>query len=188
MSSNILLVLSGPSGAGKSTLVKMVLDEYNDFIYSVSATTRAPRNGETEGKEYFFVSEETFKEMIENDGLIEWARVYDTDYYGTPRKFIKQNLKTVSIIIDADVQGGIQIMNKFPDAVSVFVKTEDIATLEERIRKRGDVSEDNLKKRLNTALEEMKSIPIYKHVITNTTLDEAFKDLKHIIDSHRKSS
>ena len=188
MSSNVLVVLSGPSGAGKSTLVKMMLDSYDDFIYSISATTRSPRSGEIEGKDYFFVSHGDFKEMIKNDGLIEWAKVYDTDYYGTPRIFIEENLKTANIIIDADVQGGIQIMNKFPDAVSVFVKTKDIATLEERIRKRGDVSEENMKKRLHTALEEMKSISTYKCVITNTTLEEAFQELKDIIDSHRKSS
>ena len=188
MSNNMLLVLSGHSGAGKSYLVKAVLDEYDDFIYSVSATTRPPRRGEQEGKDYFFVTEEAFREMIGSNGLIEWAKVYDTDYYGTPRWFIDENLEKQSIIIDADVQGGIQIMNTFPEAVSVFVKTEDIDTLEERLKKRGDVSPQNIKKRLAAARKELSHASLYRHVIINRAFEEAFSELKHIIECHRASS
>jgi len=182
MSSNILLVLSGPSGAGKSTLVKMVLEAYPDFTYSVSATTRPPRPGEENGKDYFFVSEEEFKEMMERGELLEWAHVYGMYYYGTPRRFIERTLEHSSIIIDVDVQGGLQIMERFPDAVFVFIKTKDIATLEERLRKRGDVPPAELESRLKTAREEMKYADRYDHVITNTSLSRAFAELRDIID------
>jgi len=188
MSSNIFLVLSGPSGAGKSTLVRMVLDEYDDFIYSVSVTTRPPRNGEIEGKDYFFVSQEKFKSMIDRGELIEWALVYRTDYYGTPRSFIEQNLKKHSIIIDADVQGGIQITAAYPDAVSVFIKAEDISILEDRLKKRGDVSQQDMEKRLATAREELSYTSQYTYVLTNTSLEDTFRELQQIIDSNRNNS
>jgi guanylate kinase len=187
MSNNILVVLSGPSGAGKSTLVRMVLDDYEDFIYSVSATTRAPRPGEVEGKDYFFVDEERFREMIENNELIEWAKVFGTNYYGTPKTFIEETLMRKNIIIDVDIQGGLQVMETFPDAVFIFVKVDSMKTLENRIRGRGDVSEEDLRSRLETSRNEMEYSDRYNYIITNTDLDQAYSELKRIINQKKAS-
>jgi len=182
MSNNFLLVLSGPSGAGKSTLVRRVLDEFTDFAYSVSATTRAPRPGEQEGVHYFFVSEARFQAMIREGALIEWARVYDRFYYGTPRAFIEEQIRRGrNIVVDVDVQGGLQIMERFPAAEFVFIRTRDLATLEARIRNRGAMEPAELAARLATARAELALAGRYRHVIDNEDLAQAWAALKAVI-------
>lgn len=187
MSSNghFLLVLSGPSGAGKSTFVRKALEHYEDVVYSISATTRQPRGAEKHGVDYFFVSEDEFDKMIENDALLEWAQVYNKHYYGTPKEFVTETLKTKNLIIDVDVQGGLQIIEKFPAAIFIFVQAKDIKTLEQRISKRGMMLKGELKARLQTAEEEMKYRDRYDHVIINDSLDKAFSELISIIESRK---
>lgn len=188
MSSNILVVLSGPSGAGKSSLVRLILERCPDFVYSVSATTRAPRAGEAEGRDYFFVTPERFRQMQDTGELLEWAEVFGRYHYGTPRAFVTAKLQTGSVIVDVDVQGGLQIMKTWPAALFVFVQTDSIATLEKRIRSRGSMAPDELEARLATARNELTFKDRYDHVITNHNLEEAYRELAALIDSRRQGS
>ncbi len=187
MSSNILVVISGPSGSGKSTLVARLLEDSDDFTYSVSATTRSPRPGEVDGRDYFFVSREKFKEMIQNGDLLEWAEVYGRAFYGTPKEFILTTLKSSNIVLDADVQGGLQIMETYPDALFIFIEAESVEILEERIRSRGSMSPEDLEARLATARNELTFRDRYDHVITNIDIDQAFSELKQIIQGRLNS-
>ncbi|MFH1708057.1 MAG: guanylate kinase [Planctomycetota bacterium] len=189
MGANFMLVLSGPSGAGKSTLVRRILAEYSGFTYSVSATTRAPRPGEREGVDYFFVSEERFQAMIREDALLEWARVYDRFYYGTPRAFVEEQLRQGrDLVVDVDVQGGLQIMDRFPAAEFVFVRTRDIATLEARIRDRGTMNPAELTARLATARAELAQAGRYRHEIVNEDLEQAWAELQAVIRARKASA
>jgi guanylate kinase len=183
MSNNILAVISGPSGSGKSTLVGRLLEEFGNFSYSVSATTRPPREGEVEGQDYFFVSENLFREMIDNNMLLEWAHVYGRHYYGTPRAFVMEKLNESNVVLDADVQGGLQIMETYPEGLFIFIQAESVDVLRERILARGEMAAEDLEARMKTAEEELSHRDRYSHVITNTDLDTAYSELKNIIQN-----
>ena len=162
-----LIVISGPSGAGKGTVVKVLTDKHSDFVCSVSATTRGPREGEVEGVDYFFMSKEGFEDLIKNNGLFEYA-TYNNNYYGTPRKFVEDNLDAgINVILEIDVQGAFQIKKLFPEAVFVFITPESYEVLCDRLRSRGTEDEKTILNRLAIAKKEAPSALDYDYIIVN---------------------
>ena len=175
-------VVSGPSGSGKTSVCHAIANEYN-WYYSVSHTTRTMREGEENGKDYYFVSVDEFKQMIEKGDLLEWAKVYD-NYYGTSKKHIEERLQQgQGVILDLDTQGADQIKKLMPRAILVFIKTPDLDELRERLRNRGQDDEAEISKRMSNAENEMSHIDEYDHVILNDELDRAVNRFKEIIQN-----
>ncbi len=161
-----LVVVSGPSGVGKGTVLKYVL-ERDDFVYSVSATTRGMREGETDGKNYFFISREQFEEMIAKGELVEYAE-YNGNYYGTPRFFVDNMLaEGKNVILEIEVKGAMQIKKLLPEATFVFIAPESKSVLEERLRTRGTESEEVIAKRLAIAESEIRACLMYDYIAIN---------------------
>ncbi len=177
----MLVVVSAPSGTGKTTLCHMLVKEIERAVYSISVTSRVPRSKEVDGKDYFFVSEDEFKKMVTENKLLEWAMVHDR-YYGTLSEFVNGNLKIGKyIILDIDVQGGLQIKKIYPDAVLIFVMPPSMEELERRITDRKQDSETEIEKRLKNSYEEFKHASDYDYLVINNELDEALKNIMSII-------
>lgn len=184
----LLIVMSGFSGAGKGTLMKRMLADYEEFCFSVSMTTRAPREGEVDGKDYFFVDRPAFEKAISEDGFVEYAE-YCGNYYGTPKSYVDKQLKAGKcVILDIEVQGAMQIKEKFPDALMVFVTPPSIEVLIERLRARGTETEEVIQKRIKRAKEEALSIGKYEYIVVNDDLDEAVKDMHEMVMAARFST
>lgn len=182
--SGILVVLSGPSGAGKGTLCNH-LREQIDLSYSISATTRAPRPGEVDTVSYFFMTRETFEKKRDQDGFLEWAEVYG-NYYGTPADYVYAMLdRGEDVMLEIDPQGAKQVKLKRPDAVLVFIMPPSYHELEQRIRGRGTESEEQILKRLGSAVQEIQTLSAYDYVIVNDDIEEAVYDLKSIINAEK---
>ena len=181
-----LFVISGPSGAGKGTICKKLLESV-DISLSTSMTTRAPRQGEVDGKDYYFVTVNEFEEKIANGGMLEYARVFD-NIYGTPKDMvIKQLERGRDVILEIDVQGGLQIKQKMPEqAVLVFILPPDFATLRQRIIDRGTETKEIIDKRFNEAINEIKLIGEYDYYVVNDELDDAVYELNAIIMAERR--
>ena len=179
----ILIVVSGFSGAGKGTLMKELVRTYENYALSVSMTTRSPRPGEEEGKEYFFVSEEEFKEKLEQDGLIEYAN-YCGNYYGTPREYVERQLeKGKDVILEIEIQGALKIKEKFPTALLIFVMPPDAAELKKRLEGRGTESPEVIAQRICRAREEAVGIEEYDFLIINDRLEECVKEMHVLIQA-----
>lgn len=177
----ILIVLSGFSGAGKGTLVNALRERYDGYALSISATTRKPREGEEEGKAYFFKKVEEFQQMIDEDAFIEYAR-YVENYYGTPRAYVEEMLKQgKDVILEIEIQGALKVKKKYPDALLLFVTTPDADTLKARLTGRGTETEDVITSRLSRAVEEAEGIENYDYLIVNDDLDEAVREAHEII-------
>jgi guanylate kinase len=177
-----LIVISGFSGAGKGTVVKGLVEKYG-YSLSVSATTRAPREGEVDGREYYFKTEKDFRSLIDYNGFIEWAQYVD-NFYGTPRKFVEDELDAGrDVILEIEVQGAMKVKKQYPDAVLIFICTKDAETLSERLHKRGTETEENIKKRIARAAEESESISEYEYIVINDELDECIDTVNSIIIS-----
>ena len=178
----ILTVVSGFSGAGKGTLMKALLNRY-DYGLSISATTRAPRVGEEDGLEYFFLTRECFESMIEQGELIEWAE-YVGNYYGTPKKYVEEQLAAgKDVILEIEVQGAFHIREQFPDALLLFITPPNAIELRNRLVHRGTESMDKIEKRLNRASEEAVFMKQYDYIVVNDDLDECVEHLNEIIKS-----
>ncbi|NLN17910.1 MAG: guanylate kinase [Firmicutes bacterium] len=176
-----LVVLSGPSSVGKDTLLEAVLGHIPDMVYSVSATTRPPRPGERHGVDYYFLSDEEFRELIRNDGLLEWAEYCDY-LYGTPRAFVEEMVAQGKIVIsDIDIQGAEQLRRTMPDGVFIFLMPPSLEELRRRIMRRATDSPEAIASRMARAEEEMHSIVNYDYWILNADLAQAVEDLKAII-------
>lgn len=180
-----LLVFSGPSGAGKGTLKNLYMNDFGEKTYfSVSATTRSPRPGEVDGVDYLFVTKDDFEKMIAADEFLEWAFVHG-EYYGTPKAPAIENIANgKDVIFDIDVQGGLQIKSKLPEAVMIYITPKDTDVLEKRLRGRGTETEDKIQKRLNNAVSELEYIKDYDYVIVNEGLEEAYEKLVTVIKAH----
>ena len=185
MSKGKLLVLSGPSGVGKGTVVGELMKIRSDIGFSVSATTRAPRPGEQDGVSYFFVTKQRFEEMIAQGELLEYAQ-FVNNYYGTPRAYVEQMLSEgVNVVLDIEVQGARNVVNAFPDAVSVYMIPPTYDELERRLRGRGTETEEQIQGRLKTAMEEARAADFYRYIIVNDNLNEAVKELDAIITAEK---
>lgn len=179
-----LFIISAPSGAGKTTLAKAVLGRLPDILYSVSYTTRKPRTGEIDGVDYHFISKQDFNKGIKENRWTEWAEVYG-NYYGTSGSFINKGLSSGrDILLDIDVQGTIQILNHYPDSVTIFILPPSMDILKKRIEMRGTESSSVIKMRLMTAKKEIAQKHLYRHVIVNDTLPEAIEELIAIIKKY----
>lgn len=181
----ILFVISGPSGVGKGTILELIMNEDPTVKFSVSATTRSPRPGEQDGVHYFFVDRKRFDEMIENSEMLEWAVVHG-DYKGTIRKAVADTLAAgFDIILDIDVQGALQLMDRHEDGVFVFIAPPSMEELARRLRGRGTENEEQFNKRLKDAAWELAHINRYEYVIINDDLSEACRKLRAIITAER---
>ena len=183
----VLSVISGFSGVGKGTIVKKLVAE-QDYALSISATSRAPREGEVHGREYFFLTREEFHSMIENDGLIEWAE-YVSNFYGTPREYVEERLaEGKDVILEIEPQGALKVKAQYPEAVLIFIVPPNAKELENRLIGRGTEEADTIKKRLRRAAEETEFIENYEYIVVNDDLDDTVKDIHHIIQaaSHKR--
>ncbi|MGN0354770.1 MAG: guanylate kinase [Muricoprocola sp.] len=179
----VLFVISGFAGAGKGTLVRMLVEKYDNYAVSVSATTRKPREGEIEGVHYFYKTEEEFLEMIEKDMLYEYAKYVD-HYYGTPKEYVQKQLEAgKDVILEIEIQGALKIKEQFPDTLLLFVTPPDADTLEARLRGRGTEPDDIVRKRLSRAVEESEAISQYDYIIVNDIAEEAAERIHAIIQS-----
>ena len=177
----IIIVVSGFSGAGKGTIMKELIKRYDSYALSISATTRDPRPGEENGREYFFITNEEFEKLIEEDGLIEHAG-YVGHYYGTPRKFVEDKLAAgIDVILEIEIQGALQIREQYPDAVLLFVMPPSAETLKNRLIGRGTETEDVIDQRLKRAKEESVGIEKYDYLVVNDDLDECVESVHDII-------
>lgn len=179
----ILIVVSGFSGAGKGTLMKQLVHSYDNYALSVSMTTRKPRPGEEEGKEYFFVEKKTFEDEIARDGLIEYASYCD-NYYGTPKDYVQKQLeKGKDVILEIEIQGALKVKKKFPTALLLFVMPPSAAELKKRLVGRGTESVEVIEKRLKRASEEAEGIEEYDFIVINDKLDECVARMHSLIQA-----
>lgn len=177
----ILIVVSGFSGAGKGTLMKKLMEEYDNYALSISMTTRNPRPGEEDGREYFFVAKEQFEEKIGQDGLIEYAN-YCGNYYGTPRAYVEQQLEAgKDVILEIEIQGALKIREKFPTALLLFVMPPSAKELRRRLIGRGTETQEVIDQRMHRAMEEAQGIERYDYIVINDQLEECVKELHAII-------
>ena len=177
-----LIIVSGPSGSGKSTVTKLVKDRLN-IPLSISATTRQPRTGEINGKDYFFLTKEIFEQKIKNDEFYEYANVHG-NYYGTLKEVVENNLsKGLNVILEIDVQGALIAKEKKKDAILVFFRTKDMETLENRLRNRKTDTEEVIQLRLKNAAKELEYESKYDYTIINNDIEHSCQELIDIINS-----
>ena len=176
----LLIVISGFSGVGKGTVVKRLVSDYG-YSLSISATTRVPREGEVDGREYYFKSKEEFKNLIDYNGFIEWA-VYVENYYGTPRAFVEKELAAGhNVILEIEVQGAMNIKEQYPDAVLIFLTAPNAEELKQRMIGRGTESASVVAKRMTRALEDSEDLNQYEYIVINDDLDQCVKDVNSVI-------
>ena len=176
-----LIVVSGPSGAGKSTVVFKTIEGREDMCFSTSVTSRQPRPGEVDGREYFFIDRERFLEMIENDELLEHAE-YVGNFYGTPRAFVEDKLAAgVNVFLDIEVQGARQVSEKMPEAIKVFLIPPSLEELRQRLVKRGTDSPEAIEGRLRRAREEYSEADFYDYIVINDKVETAAEEFNAIL-------
>lgn len=179
----ILIVISGFSGAGKGTLMKSMMEKYENYALSVSVTTRDPRVGELDGREYFFKTKDEFEQMIKADKLIEYAKYVD-NYYGTPKDYVMRQLEQgKDVILEIEIQGALKIKEKYPDALLLFVTPSSAKELKRRLLCRGTESLEVIESRMLRAVEESEGMENYDFIVTNDTLEECVVNMHQIISS-----
>ncbi len=182
---NVLMVVSGPSGVGKGTLVKTLLKRRKDVVESVSCTTRVPREGEVNGREYFFLSKEEFQRRISEGDFLEYDEHFG-NYYGTPKSFVKEMLKTKSVILEIDVVGGFLAKKAFPDCILIFVAPPSVEELKRRLIGRNTESEEEILGRLSRLEYEMKESEKYDYILVNDGFEDALQEFSDLIDREKR--
>ncbi len=193
-SKGLLIIISGYSGTGKGTVVKRLLEKYDErYVLSISATTREPRDGEIDGREYFFKSKEEFEEMIANEELIEHA-CYVDNYYGTPKSYVEDRLNEGrNVILEIEIQGALNVKELFPDSVLIFLLPPSVEELEKRLRSRGTETDELVNARLARAVVESESVYNYDYIVINDDIEECVDTINGIIPveklrvSHQRS-
>ena len=188
MRKGVLIVISGFSGAGKGTITKKLLENYDNYALSISMTTRQPRPGEVDGREYFFVDRERFEQHIANEELVEYAE-YVGNYYGTPRAYVEEQLNNgKDVILEIEIQGALKIKERFPDTLLLFVSTKSADVLFERLTGRGTETEEVIRNRMMRAAEEAEGMNEYEYIIINDDLDVCVKETHSIIQNAKASA
>lgn len=183
MSRGILTVVSGFSGAGKGTVMNGLLAKYDNYALSVSATTRRPREGEQDGREYFFKTKDAFERMIAEDEFIEYAK-YVENYYGTPKAYVEEQLsRGKDVLLEIEIQGALQVKEKCPDALLVFITPPNAEILEQRLTGRGTETPEVIAQRMNRAAEESEGMGAYDYIIVNDRLDDCIEEMHRVIQS-----
>ncbi|MCI7796316.1 MAG: guanylate kinase [Lachnospiraceae bacterium] len=179
----IMVVVSGFSGVGKGTIMKELMEKYDNYAFSVSATTRSPRNGEVDGREYFFITDEKFDEMVQEDRFIEYAR-YVKHSYGTPKSYVEEKMaEGKDVILEIETQGALNVKRKYPDTLLVYVIPPSAKELKRRLTERGTENVEVIEARLKRAVEEADEIGSYDYVLVNDTVPEAVERLHSLIQS-----
>lgn len=185
MAAGFLLVLSGPSGSGKGTVSQQLMKENKEIVFSTSVTTRTPRPNEVDGDNYFFASIEEFEDMVENDDLLEYAFVH-TNYYGTPKKFVFDEIEKGEIVLlEIDVQGALQIKEKYKEAVFIFLLPPTMSELKNRLIKRDTENKEEINTRYKNAFKEIDFVGEYDYFVVNKEVSQAVKDIENIIAAER---
>lgn len=188
LNKGLLIVISGPSGTGKGTLCKALFNKNKTLNFSVSCTTRAKREGEIHGVNYFFIEKDEFTHMIENDEFLEYAKVYD-NYYGTPKAYVEKLINEgKDIVLEIDIQGALNIKEKYPEGVYIFILPPSMEELKHRIVNRGSETKESLEKRFSSAFNEVNYYDKYNYVVVNDVLDDALNKIEAIITSEKCSS
>lgn len=182
-----LIIFTGPSGVGKGTILTDFFKKVdNNIVYSISSTTRQPRDGEINGMHYFFITKEEFEKLIKEDAFLEYAN-YSGNYYGTSKKFVNEKLaENKSVLLEIELQGALQVMEKRPDAVTIFIKPPNFKELEARLRGRQSESEEAIKKRLEAAHRELENADKFHYVIENNIVENAVNELIDIYNKETK--
>ncbi|MDD6888021.1 MAG: guanylate kinase [bacterium] len=182
----LLLVVSGPAGVGKGTIDRVLLERNTNMRLSVSATTRAPRPGEIDGVHYFFISDDKFKEMVENNEFLEYMHVFNLHYYGTPRSFVEEEIAMGhDVLLEIDVQGAMRVREAYPGAVLVFIAPPSMGKLKSRLVGRGTETPEVIERRFQTAFSELEYMKKYDYIVVNDVLDVAISHMEHIIDAEK---
>lgn len=185
MSKGFLMVLSGPSGSGKGTVSAALMKKNKEIVFSTSVTTRTPRPGEVNGENYFFVSVEEFENMVQNDGLLEYAFVH-TNYYGTPKDFVFEEIEKGEIVLlEIDVQGALQIKKRYKEAVFIFLLPPSMSELKQRLINRDTETEEEINTRFSNAYKELDFVGEYDFFVVNNTVEQAVTDIEHIIAAEK---
>ena len=183
MSKGILVVVSGFSGSGKGTVMKRLMEKYDNYALSVSVTTRNPRPGEKDGEAYFFRTKEEFEQLIREDGLIEYAQ-YVENYYGTPRKYVEEQLAAgKDVILEIEIQGAMKIKEQFPESLSLFVTPPSAEELQKRLVGRGTETADVIAQRLSRAYEESEGMDAYDYIVVNDDLDVCAAEVQKFVEA-----
>lgn len=180
----LLIVISGPSGTGKGTVCKALLQQ-NDFWISISATTRAPRKGEVDGENYYFLTKEDFLKRIDKDDFLEYAEVYG-NFYGTPKSNVLEKLEDgKDVILEIDIQGALKVKENYPDGVFIFILPPSMEELKKRITNRGTETEESLMTRFKSAYQEINYVSKYNYAVVNDTVEEAVRKIECVIAAER---
>ncbi len=176
-----LTVLTGPSGVGKGTIVRKILNSHSDVWLSISATTRQPRSGEIDGKDYFFLEKKNFQEIIDKEGFLEWAS-FSNNFYGTPKKIVKEKIEEgTKVLLEIELEGDRQIRKSFPEALQLFLAPPNLDELEKRIRGRATESEEAIRDRLSIANKELMAKKEFDAVVINDNIEKAFKEIEGLM-------
>lgn len=185
MNKGKLFVVSAPSGCGKGTILLEVLNKNKNLFYSVSATTRAPREGEIDGVNYYFLSKDEFKREIDNGGMLEYAQYCD-NFYGTPKKKVVEKLEQgIDVILEIETNGAMQVKGVMPEAVLIFILPPSVLELRRRLNKRGTEEESVIEKRVKEAEDEIRRAFNYDYIIMNDELDKAIEDFKAVLKASK---
>ena len=184
-SRNVLVVLSGPSGVGKGTLAKLLSERNKNVALSISCTTRAPRGGEINGKEYFFIEKEEFKNKIIQGGFLEYSEHFE-NYYGTPKSFVLSTLESKDVLLEIDVNGGLEIKKNYPDAVLIMIAPPSLEEVRNRLIKRNTESLEKINLRMQRIDYELGKKDLYDYTVINDDLDVAVKEIENIIKSEKQ--
>ena len=184
----LLLIVSGPAGVGKGTVNAELMKRHPEIRMSVSATTRVPRPGEIEGVHYFFKTQAEFEQMIAENAFLEYMHVFGMNYYGTPKQFVLDELEQGHhVILEIDVQGARKVKESFPEAIRIFIAPPTMATLKERLTKRGTETPEAIETRTKTAFTEMRALPECDYLVINDDLNEAIAQMEAIVTAEKCS-
>ena len=182
---NVLVVLSGPSGVGKGTVAKQLVEKDKNISLSISCTTRLPRVGEVDGREYFFIEKDKFLDKIKNDGFLEYSEHFE-NYYGTPKDFVLEKLQNNDVLLEIDVNGGLSVKNSYKDAILIMLVPPSIEEIKNRLIKRSTESIEKIELRMQRIDYELEKQALYDYVVVNDDLEKAISDVQEIIEKEKQ--